>query len=86
MSNFMSIRSYFTIYFYFLYIILNNKNLKFRDLSDDLFIDIWSFWKFSSIEDLRKKKCNLIVDLPKFTSNKKRLSGVVILIYNQVCC
>ena len=30
----------FTIYFYFLYIILNNKNLKFRDLSDDLFIDI----------------------------------------------
>ena len=40
MSNFMSIRSYFTIYFYFLYIILNNKNLKFRDLSDDLFIDI----------------------------------------------
>ena len=40
MSNFMSIRNYFTIYFYFLYIILNNKNLKFRDLSDDLFIDI----------------------------------------------
>ena len=58
--------------------------MKFKDLSDDITIDIWYFWSFAKIEDLRKK-CNLMVDLLKFTSNKKRLSGVVILIYNQVC-
>ena len=34
------------------------------------------------MEDIKKKKkCNPIVDLAKFTSNKKILSGVKTLIY-----
>ena len=33
------------------------------------------------MEDIRKKKCNPIVDLLKFTSNKKLLSGIVTLVY-----
>ena len=37
------------------------------------------------IEDIRKK-CNPMIDLSKFTSNKKILSGVAALIYNQVGC
>ena len=36
------------------------------------------------MEDIRKK-CNPIVDLSKFTSNKKILSKVVVLRYNQIC-
>ena len=37
------------------------------------------------MEDIRKKKCNLIVNLSKFTSNKKKiLSRVIALVYNQV--
>ena len=35
------------------------------------------------MEDIRKK-CNPMMDLSKFTSNKKILNGVVALIYNQV--
>ena len=86
-SKFMPIVDaiYYSIQTYFLCIIVDNKNLKFKDLNDDVAIDIWSFWKFSSMEDLRKK-CNPMVDLLKFTFNKKRLSEIVVLIYNQVCC
>ena len=56
---------------------------------DDIAIVLWSSWKFANTEDIRRK-CNLIVDLSKFTSNnnikkQKRLSGVVALVYNQVC-
>ena len=37
------------------------------------------------MEDIRKKKCNLIVDLLKFVSIKKNiLSRVIALVYNQV--
>ena len=54
---------------------------------DDIAIVLWSSWKFANTEDIRRK-CNLIVDLSKFTSNnnikKRRLSGVVALVYNQV--
>ena len=32
-----------------------------------------------------KRKCNLMMDLSKFTYNKKILSGVVVLGYNKVC-
>ena len=32
-----------------------------------------------------KRKCNLMINLSKFTSNKKILSEVVVLGYNQVC-
>ena len=84
MLNFMSIRGYL-LFNYFLCIILDNKNSKFKDLSDDITIDIWSFWKFSCIEDLIRK-FNPMVDLLKFAFNKNILSGVVVLIYNQVCC
>ena len=49
-------------------------------------IDIWSSWNFASIEDIRRKY-NSIINLLKFTSNKKKiLNGVVILVYNQVYC
>ena len=55
---------------------------------DDIAIVLWSSWKFANMEDIRRK-CNPIVDLSKFTSNnnikKRRLSGVVALVYNQVC-
>ena len=27
-----------------------------------------------------------MVNLSKFTSNKKILNGIVVLVYNQVCC
>jgi len=79
----MSIRSYllFNLKTYFLCIILDNKNLKFKDLSDDIAFDIWFFWNFASMEDLRRY-CNLMVDFSKFTSNKKILSEVVVLTIN----
>ena len=60
-------------------------NSKFKELSDDIAINISSFWNFENMEDLRRK-CNPMIDLPKFTSNKKILSWVVVLIYNKVCC
>ena len=42
------------------------------------------FLKFCKHEgNQEKKKCNSIVDLSKFTSNKKILSEVITLIYNQ---
>ena len=40
MSNFILIRSYLLFSLIFICIILDNKNLKFKDLSDDLTIDI----------------------------------------------
>ena len=75
------------------------KNSKFKHLIDDIIINFLSY--FASIEDIRKlikkkkrgykkKKCNPILDLSKFTFNKNILSEVVILVYNttsqQVCC
>ena len=64
----------FTVQFktYFLYIILN-----YKILIDNIVIDLWSFEKFANIEDIRRK-CNLIVDLSKFTSNKKILSKIIV--------
>ena len=50
---------------------------------DDVTIDIWSSENFASMENIRRK-CNPMVDLSKFTSNKKILNEVVILDYNQV--
>ena len=43
---------------------------------DNKVIDLWSSKNFASIENM-KRKCNSIVDLSKFTSNKKILSRVV---------
>ena len=59
---------------------------------DDIPIDHWSSRNFAIIEDIKKKIYiyiyiyNLMVDLSKFTSNKKILSGFLNLVYNQVCC
>ena len=62
------------------------QNSKFKHLSNSIAIDFWFYWNFTSMEDI-KRKCNPIVDLSKFTSNKKYiLSGFMGLIYNQVCC
>ena len=54
----------FTIWFINLnfYIILDYKNSKFKDLIDDITIDLWSFWNFANMEDIRKK-CNSMVNL-----------------------
>ena len=59
---------------------LKYKNLKFKHLIDEKAISFLSFGKFASIEGIRKKG-NPIVDLSKFTFNKKILSGVVIMDY-----
>ena len=69
---------------YFLCIILNYKNLKFKYLIDNIYIYLWSSWNFASIEDIIITS-NLAVRYSKFTSNKKILNGVVVLGYNQVC-
>ena len=52
---------------------------------DDIVINLWSSWNFVNKEDI-KRKCNWMVDLSKFISNKKILNGVVALAYNEVCC
>ena len=57
---------------------LRLQNLKFKYLIDDIDIDIWYFGNFASMKDIRRK-CNLMMDLSKFTFNKKILSRV------QVC-
>ena len=46
------------------YVILNYKNSKFKDLIDDITIDL-------NIEDIRKKY-NPIMNFSQFTSNKKK--------------
>ena len=69
---------------YFSFIILDYKNLKFKHLIDNVVINFRSFIIFASIKDIRRR-CNLIVDLSKFISNKKILSEVIALSYNQVC-
>ena len=72
---------YYLIYkLFFLCIILDYKNSKFIDLIDDIVNDLWS-WNFTNIEDIRRK-CNPMVDLSKFTSNKKKLSKFVAYGYN----
>ena len=61
------------------------KNLKFKYLIDNIVFDFWSSKNFANIENM-KRKYNSNVDLSKFASNKKILSGVVDLNYYQVCC
>ena len=62
---------------YILCIILNYKNLQFKKFIDDIAINLYFSWNFASMEDI-KRRYNLIVDLSKFTSNKKILSKFVI--------
>ena len=68
----------------FIYKILDYKSLQFKQLINDITIDIQSFGNFASIEHIRRK-CNSMVDLSKFTYNKNILSEVVALSYNKVC-
>ena len=68
---------------YFLCIILDYRNLKFKYLINDIPIDFCSFGNFASLKDIRRK-CNRMMNLSKFTSNKKILSGVITIVYNQV--
>ena len=84
--NFMSIECYLLFYpkTYFLYIILNYINLKFKYLIDNITIDFRYFENFASIEDIRRKYIS-IVDLSKFTSNKKILSEVKVISCNKIC-
>ena len=49
--------------------------MKFIYLIDTIVIDFLSSWDFISIDDIIKK-CNLIVDLLKFTSNKKDVGSL----------
>ena len=62
---------------YILCIILNYKNLQFKKFIDDITINLYFSWNFASMEDI-KIRYNLIVDLSKFTSNKKILSKFVV--------
>ena len=59
--------------------------MKFKHLIDNIAINYIFYENFASMEDIRKK-CNLIVELWKFITNKKIiiLSKVVVLDYNQV--
>ena len=50
---------------------------------DDIAINILFVINFASMKDIRRK-CNPIMDLSKFTFNKKIQSEVVALGYNQV--
>ena len=52
---------------------------------DNIVIDFWFSKNFANIENM-KRKYNPNVDLSKFASNKRILSGVVDLNYYQVCC
>ena len=72
MSNFALIIWYllYDLETYFLYIILNYKNFKFKQLIGDITINLWSFEDFASIENIRRK-CNSMMNLSKFISNKK---------------
>ena len=62
---------------YILYIILKFKNLQFKQFIDDITIDLQFFRNFASMENIRRM-CHIMMDLSKFTSNKKTLSKVVV--------
>ena len=60
---------------YILCTILNYKNLQFKQFIDDIVIGQFSR-NFASMEEIRRK-CNPMVNLSKFISNKNILSKVV---------
>ena len=60
---------------YILFIILNYKNLQFKKFIDDIDINFLFSQIFARIEDIRKY--NSIVNLSKFTSNKKNIKIIV---------
>ena len=76
--------SLFDLKTYFLYIILYYKNLKLKYLIDNIAIDLWSSRNFATMEDV-KRKYNQMVDLLKFTSNKKNKEEFVVIAYKLIC-
>ena len=66
---------YYSIHKLIFYVHFRLQKLKFKYLIDDIAIDIWSYWKFAKMEDIRRK-CNPMVDLSKFTSNTKEKEKV----------
>ena len=48
-----------------------------NNLIDDIVINLRFFENFASMEDIKKKKSDLMVNLSKFTSNKRILNEVV---------
>ena len=73
MPNFVSIKCYllFDPWNHLLCMILKYKNLKLKNLIDNIVIDLWLFWNFANIEDI-KRKCNPMVDL----SNSNPLKNI----------
>ena len=74
---------YYSIYnFFFLCIILDYKNLKFKHLIDNIAIHFfYLFGNFTNMKDMKKNIYNPTVNLSKFTSNKKILSEIAVLEY-----
>ena len=64
--------------------ISNYKNLQLKQFIDDIAIVLYFSRNVTSMENIRKIY-NSMVDLSKFTSNKKILNKIVILDYNQFC-
>ena len=52
------------------------KKLQFKQLVDSITINFWSSENFASMKDIRKK-FNPMVNLSKFTTNKKILSKII---------
>ena len=76
MSNFVF--GYYLLYdlqVYILCIILNYKNLQFKQFIDDITIDLYFSRNFASMEVIRKRG-NPMVNLSKFTLNKKILNKI----------
>jgi len=71
-SNFIQIGYYllFNQKNYFLYTILDYKNLKFKYLNGDIAIDLWFSWNFVSVNDIIRTY-NPTVRFLKFTLNIK---------------
>ena len=71
-----------SIIFFFLCIILDYKNLKFKHLIDNIAIHFfYLFGNFANMKDMKKNIYNPTMNLSKFTSNKKILSEIAVLEY-----
>ena len=58
--------------------------MQFKHFIDDIFINLQFSRNFASMEYIGRR-CNLMVDFSKFTSNKKILKNTINLSYNQFC-
>ena len=56
-------------------------NFEFKYLIDNITINLGSFRNFANMKDILTK-CNPMMNLSKFTSNKKILGAVVVIKYN----